>query len=169
MSWRHIAVMNFTMAVLMIAIMYGFMNHFPMREPLVFVHQPAIVERISHEDVMGLLRETFPEAQIRGSEKKYYDIVAVGEVESFLADFSNKSPGSAEESDMIFQFIGGLKQPGWLGIPAGFMKADSKSPICPIVIAKTGNTIKVFRIDILKQKVLAVSEDRSVKMIAVLF
>ena len=127
---------------------------------------PLVVGSISHQDMICLLREKFPEASWRGAESSSFDLTSLSEVQRFLNEDLTDEEGLADESDYIFRLMGSFNQPGWEQIPVGWAKV-SDGDFYMIVVVEVVEGEKVYKLAPRTDQLTELVSDHDVMIVVV--
>lgn len=127
---------------------------------------PKVLDTISHDQMIDVLREKFPEAMFRGVEAASFEITSLSEIERFLEeDQIDKEDLGGNKGDYVFRLMGQFSQPNWEKIPVGWAKSDEE--IYNIVVVEENSQITVYGIDPMTDKIWEISKAPQVKFVLV--
>jgi len=111
------------------------------RKPTLVSLKP--VDTLSHYEVLQLLRQYFPGAEIRGVEGEKFQVTTLSQVQEFLKTM--EMPQNLTQGDKVFWLIGKFSGTAdWNQIPIGYIKYSDEE-IFNILISQEGETLVIWK------------------------
>ena len=130
---------------------------------------PATITRmVSQTQAIEVLRQTFPEAAIRGPERTQYGIPTLAEFQKFIAADNTNNLVLGASSDYVLHLAGAIKQPGWDMVASGFVKPTRTNPLYFISMVDIQGTTTIVGVDAKSDKVWPIAQDLSADFLVVL-